>query len=145
MKAGSGPWATGRRLTAPSSCWETTKSSSNCYQNSNKIRVRRKGAKTGQIKGRIAMPKYVIERVVPGASKMTPLELKSMSQRSCNVLNELGPQIQWVHSYVTDNKIYCVYIAPNEELVHEHARLGGFPENHVAQVKTVIDPTTSEE
>jgi hypothetical protein len=91
------------------------------------------------------MPKYVIERVVPGASNMTPTELKNLSLRSCNVLNEMGPQIQWVHSYVTDNKIYCVYIAPNEELVREHARLGGFPANHVAQVKTVIDPTTSED
>lgn len=91
------------------------------------------------------MPKYVIERVVPGASKMSPAELKTLSQRSCNVLNELGPQIQWIHSYVTDNKIYCVYIAPNEELVKEHARLGGFPANLVAQVKTMIDPTTTEE
>jgi len=76
---------------------------------------------------------------------MTPSDLKAMSLRSCNVLNQLGPQIQWVTSYVTDNKIYCVYIAPNEELVQEHARLGGFPANHVAQVKTVIDPTTSED
>jgi Protein of unknown function (DUF4242) len=91
------------------------------------------------------VPKYVIERVVPGASKMTPAELKMMSQRSCNVLNQMGPQIQWVQSYVTDNKIYCVYIAPNEELIQEHARLGGFPANQVAQVKTLIDPTTSEE
>ena len=91
------------------------------------------------------MPKYVIERVVPGASNMTPAELKSMSMRSCNVLNELGPQIQWIQSYVTDNKIYCVYIAPNEEMVREHARRGGFPANQVAQVKTLIDPTTSEE
>jgi hypothetical protein len=91
------------------------------------------------------MPKYVIERVVPGASKMSPSDLKAMSLRSCNVLNQLGPQIQWVTSYVTENKIYCVYIAPNEELVQEHARLGGFPANHVAQVKTVIDPTTSED
>ena len=91
------------------------------------------------------MPKYVIERVVPGASKMSAAELKAMSQRSCNVLNQLGPQIQWIQSYVTDNKIYCVYIAPNEELVYEHARLGGFPANHVAQVKVIIDPTTSED
>ena len=90
------------------------------------------------------MPKYVIERVVPGASKMSPTDLKIMSQRSCNVLNQLGPQIQWVQSYVTDNKIYCVYIAENEELVQEHARLGGFPANQVAQVKTIIDPTTAE-
>ena len=90
------------------------------------------------------MPKYVIERVVPGASKMSPAELKTMSQRSCNVLNELGPQIQWVHSYVTDNKIYCVYIAPNEEMVREHARLGGFPANSVSKVMAMIDPTTAE-
>ena len=91
------------------------------------------------------MPKYVIERVVPGASKMTLAELKAMSQRSCNVLNQLGPQIQWVQSYVTDNKIYCIYIAPNEELIQEHARLGGFPANQVAQVKTIIDTTTAED
>ncbi|HEV8187243.1 MAG TPA: DUF4242 domain-containing protein [Pyrinomonadaceae bacterium] len=91
------------------------------------------------------MPKYVIERVVPGAGKLSPAELKAMSQRSCNVLNELGPQIQWVQSYVTENKLYCVYIAPNEEMVHEHARRGGFPANHVSQVKTVIDPTTADE
>jgi len=91
------------------------------------------------------MPKYVIERVVPGAGKLSPAELKAMSQRSCNVLNELGPQIQWVQSYVTDNKLYCIYIAPNEEMVHEHARRGGFPANHVSQVKTVIDPTTADD
>lgn len=91
------------------------------------------------------MPKYVIERVVPGASNMTPAELKAMSQRSCSVLNELGPQIQWIQSYVTDNKIYCIYVAPNEELIREHARLGGFPANHVSQVKTIIDTTTAEE
>jgi hypothetical protein len=91
------------------------------------------------------VPKYVIERVVPGASKMTPAELKAMSQRSCTVLNEMGPQIQWIQSYVTDNKIYCIYVAPNEELIQEHARRGGFPANHVAQVKTIIDSTTAEE
>ena len=91
------------------------------------------------------MPKYVIERVVPGAGKLTPAELKAMSQRSCNVLNQMGSQIQWLQSYVTDNKLYCVYIAPNEEAIHEHARLGGFPANHVTQVKTIIDPTSSEE
>lgn len=90
------------------------------------------------------MPKYVIERVVPGAGKLTPAELKAMSQRSCDVLNELGPRIQWVESYVTDNKLYCVYVAPNEEMIHEHARRGGFPANHVAQVKAIIDSTTSE-
>jgi hypothetical protein len=83
--------------------------------------------------------------MVPGASKMSPSALRALSLRSCNVLNKMGPQIQWVQSYVTDNKIYCVYIAPNEELVQEHARLGGFPANHVAQVRTIIDPTTSED
>jgi uncharacterized protein DUF4242 len=91
------------------------------------------------------MPKYVIERVVPGASNMTPAELKAMSQRSCNVINQLGPQIQWIQSYVTDNKIYCIYVAPNEEMIREHARLGGFPANQVAQVKTIIDSTTAED
>ena len=91
------------------------------------------------------MPKYVIERVVPGASQMSPAELKTLSLRSCSVLNQMGPQIQWVQSYVSENKIYCIYIAANEELVHEHARLGGFPANHVARVKTIIDPTTSED
>ena len=90
------------------------------------------------------MPKYVIERVVPGASKMSTEDLKNMSLRSCNVLNELGPQIQWVHSYVTDNKIYCVYIAPNEEMIREHARQGGFPANQISEIKAVIDPTTGE-
>jgi hypothetical protein len=83
--------------------------------------------------------------MVPGASNMSPDELRTLSMKSCNVLNKMGPQIQWVQSYVTDNKIYCIYIAPNEELVKEHARLGGFPANHVAQVKTIIDPTTSED
>jgi len=91
------------------------------------------------------MPKYVIERVVPGASNMSSAELKTLSMRSCNVLNQMGPTIQWVQSYVTDNKLYCVYIAPNEEMVQEHARLGGFPANHVARIKTVIDPTTAED
>jgi hypothetical protein len=91
------------------------------------------------------MPKYVIERIVPGASNLSPSELKSLSQRSCNVLNQMGTQIQWVQSYVTENKLYCVYIAANDELVREHARLGGFPANLVAEVKTIIDPTTSED
>ena len=90
------------------------------------------------------MPKYVIERVVPGASKMSPSDLKAMSQRSCNVLNQLGPQIQWVQSYVTTDKIYCVYNAPNEEMVRRHAQEGGFPANSVARVATIIDPTTAE-
>jgi hypothetical protein len=91
-----------------------------------------------------AMPKYVIERLIPGAGKLSPEELRTISQRSCSVLGELGPQIQWVQSYVTDNKMYCVYIAPNEEMVREHAKRGGFPANHVVQVKTLIDPTTAE-
>jgi cell division inhibitor SulA len=90
------------------------------------------------------MPKFVIERLIPGAGKLSPEELANISQRSCAVLNELGPQIQWIQSYVTDNKIYCVYIAPNEEVVREHAKRGGFPANHVVAVKTIIDPTTAE-
>ena len=90
------------------------------------------------------MPRYIIERVVPGAGKMTSDELKIMSQRSCNALNNMGPQIQWIHSYVTENKIYCVYIAPNEEAVREHAKLGGFPANQIAVIGRMIDPTTAE-
>ncbi len=90
------------------------------------------------------MPKYVIERLIPGAGKLSPEELRSISQRSCDVLNELGPQITWVQSYVTDNKLFCVYIAPNEEMVREHAKRGGFPANHISQVATLIDPTTAE-
>ena len=90
------------------------------------------------------MPKYVIEREIPGAGKLSPAELHSISQKSCGVLGKLGPQIQWLHSYVTDDKIYCVYIAANEELVREHARQGGFPANRVSEVTSVIDPTTAE-
>jgi len=90
------------------------------------------------------MPKFVIEREIPGAGKLSPKELQAISQKSCGVLNQMGPQIQWVHSYVTADKIYCVYVAPNEELVREHARRGGFPANRVSAVKSVIDPTTSE-
>jgi hypothetical protein len=90
------------------------------------------------------MPKYVIEREIPGAGKLTPQDLKSISQKSCSVLGKLGPQIQWVQSYVTDDKVYCVYIAPNKELVLEHARQGGFPANSVTEVRTLIDPTTAE-
>ncbi|MRV75997.1 DUF4242 domain-containing protein [Duganella sp. FT92W] len=90
------------------------------------------------------MPKYVIERDIPGAGKLGAADLQSISAKSCGVLRELGPTIQWVESYVTDDKIYCVYIAPNEELVREHARQGGFPANKVSEVKTVIDPTTAE-
>ncbi len=90
------------------------------------------------------MPKYVIEREIPGAGKLKPQELQAVSQKSCEVLRNLGPQIQWVHSYVTDNKIYCIYIAPNAELIREHARKGGFPANQVSEVRTVIDPTSAE-
>ena len=90
------------------------------------------------------MPKYVIEREIPGAGKMTPDELQAVSQKSCSVLQNLGPRIQWITSYVTGDKIYCIYIAPNEEMVREHARQGGFPANRVSEVKTIIDPTTSE-
>lgn len=90
------------------------------------------------------MPKYVIEREIPGAGNLSPQELQAISQKSCAVLNQLGPQIQWVHSYVTDDKIYCVYIAPNEEMVREHARQGGFPANRISEIKSVIDPTTAE-
>jgi len=90
------------------------------------------------------MPKYVIEREIPGAGKLTAGELQSISQKSCGVLQKLGPQIQWVESYVTDNKIYCVYIAPDEKLVREHAKQGGFPANRVSEVRRIIDPTTAE-
>jgi cell division inhibitor SulA len=90
------------------------------------------------------MPKYVIEREVPGAGKMTPDQLTAISQTSCGVLRKLGSEIQWVNSYVTDDKIYCIYIAPNEELIREHARQGGFPANKISQVRSGIDPTTAE-
>ena len=90
------------------------------------------------------MPKFVIEREIPGAGSFTSEQIQAISQKSCGVLRNLGPQIQWVHSYVTDDKIYCVYIAPNEAMVREHAAQGGFPANSVAQVRRVIDPTTAE-
>ena len=90
------------------------------------------------------MPKYVIERELPGAGRLSPEQLQGISQKSCDVLQHLGPQIQWVTSYVTDDKIYCVYIAPNAEMVREHAKQGGFPANKVSQVREVIDPTTAE-
>jgi Protein of unknown function (DUF4242) len=90
------------------------------------------------------MPKYVIEREIPGAGKLSSQELRAISQKSCGVLNKMGPQIQWVQSYVTGDKIYCVYIAANEELVREHAKQGGFPANRVSEVASVIDPTTAE-
>ena len=90
------------------------------------------------------MPRFVIEREIPGAGKLTPEQLKAISQTSCGVLRDMGPQIQWVQSYVTDDKIYCVYIAPDEATVRKHAQTGGFPANKVSQVRAVIDPTTSE-
>ena len=90
------------------------------------------------------MPKYLIEREIPGAGNLSPQELQGISQTSCGVLQKLGPQIQWVQSYVTVDKVYCVYIAPNEELIREHATQGGFPANRVSEIKSVIDPTTAE-
>ena len=90
------------------------------------------------------MPRFLIEREVPGAGQLAPAELMAMSQKSCGVLNELGPAIQWVQSYVTDDRITCIYIAPNAEIVREHARRAGFPANRIAAVRSVIDPTTAE-
>jgi len=90
------------------------------------------------------MPKYVIEREIPGAGKLTAEQLKGISQTSCGVLSKMGPQIQWVQSYVTTDKIYCIYNAPNEEMVREHAKQGGFPANSVSEVATIIDPVTAE-
>jgi hypothetical protein len=90
------------------------------------------------------MPKYIIERDIPGAGKLTTEELKAISQKSCSVLNKMGPQIQWLQSYVTGDKIYCVYIAPNDKAIREHAQQGGFPANRVSEVATIIDPTTAE-
>lgn len=90
------------------------------------------------------MPKYIIEREIPGAGSLAYRELQDISQKSCCVLNEMGPRIQWVESYVTDDKVYCVYIAPDEEAVREHAEKGGFPANRISLVRAVIDPTTAE-
>ena len=90
------------------------------------------------------MPKYVIEREIPGAGNLSAEELQSISQKSCSVLNQMGPQIQWVQSYVTGDKVYCVYIAPNEEMIKEHAEQGGFPANRISEIKSMIDPTTAE-
>lgn len=90
------------------------------------------------------MPKYVIERDIPGAGRLTTDELKGISQASCGVLSNMGPEIQWVQSYVTGDKVYCVYIAPNEDMIREHARKGGFPANAVNRITTIIDPTTAE-
>jgi hypothetical protein len=90
------------------------------------------------------MPKYVIERELPGAGKLSQEEIQGISQKSCEVLTNLGPQIQWVQSYVTDDKIYCIYISPNQELIEKHAQEGGFPANSISEVKRIIDPTSAE-
>ena len=90
------------------------------------------------------MPKYVIERDLPGAGALTPQQIQGVAQKSCGVLKDLGPHIQWLQSYVTPDKIYCIYIAPNEEMIREHAQQGGFPANRISEIKTVIDPTTAE-
>ena len=90
------------------------------------------------------MPQYLIERNIPGAGKLTSAELKAISQKSCSVLNEMGPKIQWVHSHVTGDQIYCIYRAPNEAMVREHARLGGFPATRVSEITSTIDPSTAE-
>jgi hypothetical protein len=90
------------------------------------------------------MPKYVIERELPGAGDLSPADFQAISQKSCDVLRAMGPEIQWVESYVTWDKVYCVYIAPSESLIQEHAKRGGFPANRISEVKRMIDPTTSE-
>ena len=97
--------------------------------------------KTG---GHSEVPKFVIERDIPGAGNLSPQDLKGISQTSCGVLSKMGPQIQWVQSYVTGDKVYCVYIAPNEQMVRDHAQQGGFPANRVSEVSSIIDPTTAE-
>ncbi|WP_332019966.1 DUF4242 domain-containing protein [Kaistella sp.] len=90
------------------------------------------------------MPKYVIEREIPGAGNLSPEELKAISQKSCGVINQMGPQIQWVQSYVTNDKVYCIYNAPNEDTIREHAAQGGFPANSVSKITSIIDPVTAE-
>jgi len=90
------------------------------------------------------MPRYIIERDIPGAGELTAGDLQAISQKSCSVLRNLGPEIQWVESYVTDDKVYCVYIAPSEALIREHAKQGGFPANKISEIKRTIDPTTAE-
>lgn len=90
------------------------------------------------------MPKYLIEREIPGAGNLSPEELTAISQQSCGILKQMGPEIQWLESFVTQDKIYCIYIAPNEEAIREHARQGGFPADRISEVKTIIDPTTAE-
>jgi hypothetical protein len=93
---------------------------------------------------RIRMPRYVIEREIPGAGNLPPAELKAISRKSCSVLENMGPRIQWVQSYVTGDKVYCVYIAPDEDMIREHAKQGGFPANRISEVASVIDPVTAE-
>ena len=90
------------------------------------------------------MPRYVIERNLPGAGRLSPEQVRAVAQKSCSVLRELGSDIQWVESFVTDDKIYCVYIAPSEDAIRRHAQMGGFPANRISQIRTMIDPTTSE-
>jgi len=90
------------------------------------------------------MPKFVIERDIPGAGSLSSEQLQAISQKSCGILREMGPEIQWVESYVTDDKIYCVYVAPDEDAVRKHAQQGGFPANRISQIRSVIDPTTAE-
>ena len=91
------------------------------------------------------MPKYIIEREIPGAGSLTLQDLQAISRKSCNVLNHMGPRIQWLESYVTDDKVYCIYIAPDEETIRAHAEQGGFPAQRVSRIKSVIDPTTAEQ
>ena len=90
------------------------------------------------------MPKYLIERELPGAGKLSKDQLRGISQKSCSILNRLGPEIQWIHSYVTGDKIYCVYRAPSEELIRQHAKEGGFPANRISEITSVIEPSTAE-
>lgn len=90
------------------------------------------------------MPKYIIEREIPGAGSLTDQDLQGISQKSCGILNEMGPKIQWVESYVTDDKVYCIYIAPDEATIKAHAEQGGFPANRISQIRTMLDPTTAE-
>ena len=90
------------------------------------------------------MPKFLIEREIPNAGKLSPQELQAVSQKSCSVLRSMGPSIQWVESYVTDNKVYCVYMAESEAAIRKHAEQGGFPANRISEIRTMIDPTTAE-
>lgn len=90
------------------------------------------------------MPKYIIERDIPGAGQLTQADLQGIAQKSCGILRDMGPQIQWLHSYVTGDKVYCIYIADNEQAIREHAEQGGFPANRIEEIKTIIDPTTGD-